>query len=187
MKQWFIHCWWLKVLRATAILGICCQAHFTWNTWVGVKVKYALQQGPLPAAKRGGQSVASPMADGSIAQGGSNTVLHHMAPGHEAFHEVSLCFKANVMWLPVRNKRVVLEMMSSPTMSGMLLERGDWDILTKHKDTIDHNMMTTDTSGEDVRVWVVLKIMNIITFQAQLKLQLHHQRITIVCANRRYG
>ena len=72
------------------------------------------------------------------------------------FRDVSLSFKKNVKRLRVRKERVMLKM-TSQTTPGMVLERGDWDILTKHKATIDHHMTTTGTNTEDVCVWVALK------------------------------
>ena len=82
------------------------------------------------------------------------------APNHEAFRDVDLCFKANVMRLHVWNNCIVLEMASSPSSKGMMLERAECDILTQQKDTIDHHATKTTTGtseGDCVWVWVALK------------------------------
>ena len=82
------------------------------------------------------------------------------APNHEAFRDVDLCFKANVMRLRVWNNGIVLEMASLPSSKGMMLERVEWDILTQQKDTIDHHATKTTTGtseGDCVRLWVALK------------------------------
>ena len=116
--------------------------------------------GMLSSAAKRGRFVGSPAPRLAAPLPRAAATPFATAPNHEAFRDVGLCFKANVMRLRVWKNRIVLEMASSPSSKGMMLERAEWDILTQQKDTIDHHVTktTTDTSEEDcVRVWVALK------------------------------
>ena len=79
------------------------------------------------------------------------------APDHEAFNDVSLCYKANVIWLRVCKSAVVIELASSPSSKGLKLLNAEWGLLCKARDTVEYHMRSQDTSGEDVRLWVLLK------------------------------
>ena len=114
----------------------------------------------LPSAARPGRFVGSPAPHMAIRARAAATPSFTTAPNHEAFQDVDLEFKQNVMRLRVRHDRVVVEMASSPSSNGMLLEGSEWDILTENRETIDHhaNKPSVDpVEGDCVRVWVALK------------------------------
>ena len=81
-------------------------------------------------------------------------------PNHEAFSDIRLGFKDNVMRLRLLyDREVVVEMTSSSTLEGLLLDRPSWDLLVTNRDVIEHHakIPVGDEHGEHVRVWIELK------------------------------
>ena len=56
-------------------------------------------------------------------------------------------------------REVVVEMTSSSTLEGLLLDRPSWDLLVANRDVIEHHakIPVGDEHGEQVRVWIELK------------------------------
>lgn len=78
-------------------------------------------------------------------------------PDHEAFEDISLGFKSNVVRLVVLNDIVMLEFSGFPTDDGCCLTRQEFGVLKKGVETIDYHMSSRDKRGSDVRVWIHLK------------------------------
>ena len=57
------------------------------------------------------------------------------------------------------DREVVVEMTSSSTLEGLLLDRPSWDLLVANRDVIEHHakIPVGDKHGEHVRVWIELK------------------------------
>ena len=111
-----------------------------------------------PAAKRGrivgspAPRLATPMPRAPL--------TFTTKPDHEAFSDIRLGFKDNVMRLRLLyDREVVVEMTSSSTLEGLLLDRPSWDLLVANRDVIEHHakIPVGDEHGEQVRVWIELK------------------------------
>ena len=80
-----------------------------------------------------------------------------ITPDHEAFASIHLGFKTAEMKLSLYYNDVVLRFSASPSAEGLELKRGEFDKLIEAIEAIDHHMSSQDTTGNDVRLWVLLK------------------------------
>ena len=108
-----------------------------------------------PSASKRGRFVGSPAPRLADPMPTASSVSD--APDNEAFKDVTLGFKANVMRLWIRKSAVVIDFASSPSSDGSKLLKAEWESLCEARDTIEHHMKSRDTSGEDVRLWILLK------------------------------
>ena len=105
-------------------------------------------------AKRG--RFVGPTAGDSDAKGTSD--LHH-EPDHGAFNDIRLGFKDIMRLRLLYDRELVMEMTSSSTLEGLLLDRPSWDLLVANMDVIEHHakIPAGDEDWEHVRVWIELK------------------------------
>ena len=61
------------------------------------------------------------------------------------------------MRLRVHRGAAVIEFAPRPSSEGTKLQMSEWNLVCKARDTVDFHMSSHDKSGEDVRVWVLLK------------------------------
>ena len=72
-------------------------------------------------------------------------------PDHEAFMDISLGFKSNVMRLRNWFGKVVIEFSPSPAIDGCRLNRDEYALIVAAIETVDHYMSSKDTSDSDIR------------------------------------
>ena len=111
--------------------------------------------GVVPPASKRGRFVGSPAP--RLADPLPRMASASYAPDHEAFKDVSLHYKDNVMRLRVHRGAAAIEFAPRPSSEGTKLKMSEWNLVCKARDTVDFHMSSHDKSGEDVRVWVLLK------------------------------
>ena len=78
-------------------------------------------------------------------------------PDHEAFMDISLGFKSNVMRLRNWFGKVVIEFSPSPAIDGYRLNRDEYALIVAAIETVDHYMSSKDTSDSDIGLWILPK------------------------------
>ena len=107
-----------------------------------------------PSKKRFMRSPAPLLADPMPALASAD---QSAVPDHEAFMDISLGFKSDVMRLRNWFGKAVIEFSSSPAIDRCRLNRDEYALIVAAIETVDHYMSSKDTSDSDIRLWILLK------------------------------